>query len=215
MSEMVVRKRMLPYGRQVIDNSDIDAVVDVLKSDWLTTGPTVAEFEQVFAAKVGAHHAVVVSNGTAALHSAAFAAGIGPGDEVIVPVMTFVASANCVRYQGGAVVFCDVRPDTLAIDAAQAERLITKKTKAIVTVDYTGQPSDLRSLTDLAAQHHLSLIDDAAHALGATYEGRPVGSIADLTTFSFHPVKQITTGEGGAITTNDARLAEGMRRFRT
>jgi len=215
MSEMVARKRMLPYGRQVVENGDIDAVVDVLKSDWLTTGPKIAEFEREFAAKVGAAHAVVVSSGSAALHCAAFAAGIGPGDEVIVPAMTFAASANCVRYQGGTVVFCDVRPDTLAIDAVQAERLITKKTKAIVTVDYTGLPSDLGSLTELTAQHHLSLIDDAAHALGATYEGRPVGSIADLTTFSFHPVKQITTGEGGAIATNDARLTEAMRRFRT
>lgn len=215
MSEFPSRKAMLPYGRHVVESSDIDAVVDVLRSDWLTTGPTVAEFERKLAARVGAAHAVVVSNGTAALHAAAFAAGIGPGDEVIVPVMTFAASANCIRYQGGTVVFCDVRPDTLTIDVGAAERLITKKTKAIVTVDYTGLPSDLGPLADVAARHHLTLIDDAAHALGATYQGRPVGSIADLTTFSFHPVKHITTGEGGAITTNDARLAADMRRFRT
>lgn len=215
MPEKTLRERMLPYGRQVIDESDVAAVVEVLRSDWLTTGPAVAEFEESLARRVGAAHAVAVSNGTAALHAAAAALGIGPGDEVIVPVMTFAASANCVRYQGGTVVFCDVRPDTLTIDVEAAERAVTTRTKAIVAVDYTGLPCDYDDLQTLARRHRLSIIDDAAHALGATYGGRKVGSITDVATFSFHPVKHITTGEGGAITTDDEALARRMRQFRS
>lgn len=206
--------KMLPYGRQSISDRDIEAVVEVLRSDWLTTGPAVAEFEGRFAEAVGAKHAIAVSNGTAALHAAAFAAGIGEGDEAIVPPMTFAATANCVRYQRGTVVFADVRSDTLCLDPARAEEAVTPKTRAIITVDYTGQPSDLDELTQIARKAGCVLIEDAAHALGATYKGRRVGSIADLTTFSFHPVKQITTGEGGMVTTNDAALAERARRFR-
>ncbi len=209
-----VRTQMLPYGHQWIDNDDIEAVVQVLRSDWLTTGPNVGFFEEAFAAQVGAKYAVAVSNGTAALHAGVFAAGIGTGDEVIVPAMTFAASANCVLYQGGTVVFADVRSDTLNLDPACVEAAITKRTRAIVTVDYTGQPSDLDELNTIARRHNLIVIEDASHALGATYRQRLVGQLTQLTTFSLHPVKHITTGEGGVITTDDADLADRLRLFR-
>jgi perosamine synthetase len=209
-----IRSNLLPYGHQVIDEEDIQTVVDVLRSDWLTTGPNVAAFEQALAQQVGAEYAVAVSNGTAALHAAAFAAGIRPGDEVIVPPITFAASANCVRYQGGTVVFADVRSDTLNLDPKCVAAAITSRTTAIVTVDYTGQPADLDELKALARQHHLIVIEDAAHALGATYHHQPIGALSDLTTFSLHPVKHITTGEGGVITTNNAELATRLRLFR-
>ena len=209
-----VRRKLLPYGRQSVDEADIQAVVDVLRSDWLTTGPKVAAFEASFAAQVGAQYAVAVSNGTAALHASAFAAGLGPDDDVVVTPLTFAASANCVRYQGGNVIFADVRPDTLNLDPSQVEAAITPRTRAIVTVDYTGQPSDLNELNSLAQKHGVLLIEDAAHALGATYQGRRVGSLAHLTAFSLHPVKVVTTGEGGVITTNDAELASRLRLFR-
>ncbi len=209
-----VRPTMLPYGRQVIDDDDVAAVAEVLQSDWLTTGPVVAEFEQAFAARTSARHAVAVSSVTAALHTAVFAAGIGPGDEVIVPAMTFAASANCVRYQGGTVVFADVRPDTLNLDPAAVEPLITQRTRAIIAVDYSGQPADLDELSTLCRARDITLIEDAAHALGATYRGRTVGSIVHLTTFSLHPVKHITTGEGGMVTTNDPALDARLRAFR-
>jgi len=209
-----VRPIMLPYGRQWIDEDDIAAVVSVLRSDWLTTGPNVVAFEESFAKQVGARYAVAVSSGTAALHAAVFAAGIGPGDEVIVPPMTFAASANCVRYQGGTVVFADVRPDTLNLDPARVQEAITPHTRAIITVDYTGQPCDLDELNDLAERHNLTLIEDAAHALGATYHDHCVGALAHLTAFSLHPVKHITTGEGGVTTTNDKDLAARLRLFR-
>ncbi len=209
-----VRPKPLPYGRQWIDEDDIAAVTDVLRSDWLTTGPNVGVFEANFAARVNARHAVAVSNGTAALHAAAFAAGIGPGDEVIVPAMTFAASANCVRYLGGTVVFVDVLPDTLNIDPARTEAAITSRTRAIVAVDYSGHPADFDELRDLAVRHHLCLIEDAAHALGATYHGQSVGTLSPLTAFSLHPVKHITTGEGGIIATSDDELAARLRLFR-
>jgi perosamine synthetase len=207
-------KPMIPYGRQAIDDDDVAAVVEVLRSDWLTTGPKVAEFEAEFARVTGARHAVAVSNGTAALHAAAYAAGIGAGTEAIVPPMTFAASANCIRYQDGDVVFADVRPGTLLLDPQKAADAGTDRTKAIVAVDYTGQPADLHELRALADDRGWILIEDAAHALGASYRDRPVGSIAHLTTFSLHPVKQITTGEGGVITTNDDDLAAKLRLFR-
>lgn len=210
-----VRSQMLPYGRHFIDEADIQAVVEVLRSDWLTTGPKVAAFEEAFAAQTGAKYAVAVSNGTAALHAAAYAAGIGSCDEVIVTPLTFVASANCVRYQNGTVVFSDVRADTLTLDPARVEELITERTKAIVTMDYAGHPSQLTELRSIAQRHGLILIEDASHALGATYNGRQVGSIAPLTTFSLHPVKHITTGEGGVVTTDDEELARRIRAFRT
>jgi perosamine synthetase len=209
-----VRASLLPYGRQSIDEADLQAVVEVLKSDWLTTGPRVAAFEEAFAACVGAKYAVAVSNGTAALHAAAYAAGLQENDEAIVPAMTFAASANCVRYQNAKVVFADVRRDTLNLDQSRVEAAITPRTRAIVTVDYAGQPSDLDELRALAERHNLIIIEDAAHALGANYRGRRVGALSHLTTFSLHPVKHITTGEGGMITTDDERLASRLRNFR-
>ena len=206
---------MIPYGKQHIDEDDIKAVVEVLRSDWLTTGPKVTEFEETFAQYVGAKHAVAVSSGTAALHAAIYAIGIGPGDEVIVPPITFAASANCVVYQGGTPVFADVDPETLLIDPLQVESKITPRTKAIIAVDYTGHPCDYDSLRSIAKQNGIALVADACHALGAKYKGRNVGSLADLTVFSFHPVKHITTGEGGMITTDDPELAGRMRLFRS
>jgi perosamine synthetase len=207
-------KRFIPYGRQSIDEKDIAAVCSVLRSDWLTTGPKVEEFEQAFAQYVGAKYAVAVSSGTAALHTAMYAIGIGLGDEVIVPPITFAATANCVVYQGGTPVFSDVEPDTLLLDPKQVESKITPKTKAIIAVDYAGQPCDYDALRKIADQHNLFLVADACHALGGSYKGRLVGSLADLNIFSFHPVKHITTGEGGMITTDDSKLVERMRIFR-
>lgn len=205
---------MLPYGRQWIDDDDIAAVVEVLRSDWLTTGPKVAEFERAFAEVVGVREAVAVSSGTAALHAAMSALGIGPGDEVIVPAMTFAATANSVVFQGGVPVFADVEPDTLLLGAEQAEARITPRTKAIIAVDYAGQPCDYDALRAVADRYGLALVADACHALGGSYQGRPVGSLADLSTFSLHPVKPITTGEGGMITTDDPALAQRLRVFR-
>ena len=206
--------RVIPYGRQEIDDDDIAAVVDVLRGDWLTTGPAVERFERAFGDLVGAEHAVAVSNGTAALHVAMLAAGVGPGDEVIVPTLTFAASANAARYVGATVRFCDVRADTLGIDVEHAEDLVTDRTRAIVVVDYAGIPCDLDEVMRLADQHDLVVIEDACHAVGATYRGRPIGSIAHLSTFSFHPVKHLTTGEGGMVTTADPVLERRLRRFR-
>lgn len=209
-----IRSELLPYGRQSVDEADIQAVVQVLRGDWLTTGPKVAEFEQKFAEFVGAKHAVSVNSGTAALHAAMFALGIGPGDEVIVPPMTFAATANCVVFQGGAPIFVDVEPDTLLLDPNQVEAKITSHTKAIIAVDYAGQPCDYDALRAIANRYGLALVDDACHAIGGNYKGRSVGSLVDLNTFSLHPVKHITTGEGGVITTDDSVLARKMRVFR-
>lgn len=205
---------MIPYGRQTVDEKDIEAVIEVLRSDWLTTGPKVAEFEDALARYVGAKYAVAVSSGTAALHCAMYALGIGPGQEVIVPAMTFAASVNCVAYQGGIPVFADVTADTLLIDPQDVERKITPQTKAIIAVDYAGQPCDYDALRGIADHHHLALVADACHSLGATYRGRAVGSLADLNVFSFHPVKHITTGEGGMITTDNEAYAKRLRIFR-
>lgn len=204
----------IPYGRQIIEDVDVEAVADVLRSGWLTTGPAVQTFEDDFASAVGARHAVANSNGTAALHLSMLAAGIGPGDEVIVPAMTFAASANCARYVGADVVFADVEEATLTLDVEHAASLVTDRTRAIVAVDYAGIPCHLDELMELADQHGLVVVEDAAHAPGATYKGRPVGSIAHLTTFSFHPVKHLTTGEGGMVTTEDADLAGRVRKLR-
>ncbi|MDA8164122.1 MAG: UDP-4-amino-4,6-dideoxy-N-acetyl-beta-L-altrosamine transaminase [Desulfobacteraceae bacterium] len=206
--------KFLPYGRHVIDEDDIASVVEVLRSDWLTTGPKVGELEKAVASYCGARHGVAVSSGTAALHAAMHALGIGPGDEVIVPAITFVATANCVVYQGGTPVFADVEPDTLLIDPADVERKITGKTKAIIAVDYAGQPCNYDTLREIANKHGLNLVADACHSLGASYKRRKVGTLADLTVFSFHPVKHITTGEGGMIVTDGEELAARMRRFR-
>jgi UDP-4-amino-4,6-dideoxy-N-acetyl-beta-L-altrosamine transaminase len=209
------RPTMLPYGRHSVDDEDIESVVTALRSGWLTTGPTVGAFEAAFAETVGARYAVAVSNGTAALHAAAFAAGIGPGDEVVTTPLTFAASANCARYLGATVVFADVRLDTLNLDPADVARRITPRTRAIVPVDYTGQPADLDQFAQLAARHGLTVIEDASHALGATYHGRRIGAVAPLTTFSLHPVKHVTTGEGGVVTTDDLALRDRLKMFRT
>ena len=209
-----VRNKMLPYGRQSLDEEDIQAVVEVLRSDWLTTGPRVDEFEERFAAKVGAKYAVSFSSGTAALHAAAFAAGLGTGDEAITTPLTFCATANCVLYQGATPVFADVCADTLNLDPEPVSKRLSSRSKAIIAVDYAGHPADLDALRRLAEHRGLFLIEDACHALGAEYRGQRVGSIADMTAFSFHPVKHVTTGEGGMVTTNDAKLAETLRRFR-
>lgn len=209
-----VRNALLPYGHQCIDEDDIKAVVDVLRSDWLTTGPKVAEFEKRFAEMVGAKYAVAVNSGTAALHAAAFAAGIGPGDEVITTPMTFAASANCVLYCGGRPVFADVEADTLLLDPSSVESKVSPKTKAIIAVDYAGQPCDYDALKKLSDEHGLILIADACHALGATYKNRKVGTLADMTVFSFHPVKHITTGEGGMVVTDNPDFAVKLRAFR-
>jgi perosamine synthetase len=209
-----MRNRFLPYGRQCIEDEDVAAVVEALRSDWLTTGPRVEEFERAFAATVSAREAVAVTSGTAALHAAMFAIGIGPGDEVIVPAMTFAASANCVVFQGGTPVFADVDPETLRLDPNSAASKITARTKAIVAVDYAGQPCDYEALRALADSRGLTLVADACHALGGRYRGRPVGTLAAVTAFSFHPVKHITTGEGGMITTDRPELAQRMRAFR-
>src|ERR1700686_2624306 len=210
-----VRSTFLPYGRQSIDEADIRAVVDVLRSDWLTTGPKVAEFEEAFAVWVGSKYAVSFSSGTAALHGAAFAAGLKPGDEAITSPMTFAATANCVLYQGATPVFADVSPDTLNLDPEDCARRITARTRAILPVDYAGHPADLDIFAAFAEKHGLVVIEDACHALGAEYRGRRVGSISHMSVFSFHPVKHLTTGEGGMVTTNNSVFAETLRRFRS
>jgi UDP-4-amino-4,6-dideoxy-N-acetyl-beta-L-altrosamine transaminase len=210
-----VRSELLPYGRHHIDDDDVAAVTRVLRSDWLTGGPLVGEFEAAFARTVGAAEAVAVSNGTAALHAAMFAIGVGPGDEVIVPPMTFAASANAAVYQGGTPVFADVDPGTLLIDPARVAEKITPRTKAIVAVDYAGQPCDYDALRGVVAgRGPITIVADACHALGARERDRPVGTLADLNVFSLHPVKHVTTGEGGVITTEDPALATRMRMFR-
>lgn len=209
-----VRKTLLPYSRQTISEDDIQAVTGVLRSDWLTTGPKVEEFERAFAAFVGAKEAVAVNNGTAALHAAFSALGVGEGDEVIVPTMTFAATANAAVFLNGTPVFVDSEPGTLLIDPAKVETAITPKTKVICCVDYAGQPCDYDALRAIAQRSGLPLVSDACHAIGGSYRGKPVGSLADLSTFSFHAVKPMTTGEGGMVTTNDTELAAAMRRFR-
>ena len=210
-----VRENPIYYGRQFIDDDDVNAVVETLKSDLITCGPKVAELEAKLCEITEAKYAVVVSNGTAALHLAAMAAGIEEGDEVIVSSITFAASANCVRYCGGIPVFADIDPYTYNIDPESIKKLITPKTKAVVAVDFTGQAVKLNEIREICREHNLILIEDAAHAIGTKYDGKPVGSIADMTTFSFHPVKTVTGGEGGAITTNDEILYKKLRLLRT
>jgi len=205
---------VIPYGRQSIDDEDIKAVVEVLRSAWLTTGPKVAEFEKSVADYVGAKFAMAVSNGTAALHSAMYALGIGQGDEVIVPPMTFVSTVNAIIFQGGSPVFADIDPNTMLIDPDVVKEKITKKTKAIIAVDFAGHPCDYDRLREIADQYGLVLVADGCHALGAEYKGQRVGSLADLTVFSFHPVKHITTGEGGMVVTDNLEFARRIRMFR-
>lgn len=205
----------LYYGRQYIDESDCAAVREVLLGDYLTTGPKPRELEDRLCALTGAKYAVSISNGTAALHAACFAVGIGEGDEVITTPMTFAASANCVLYCGGKPVFADIDPATYNISPESVKKLITTRTKAIIAVDFTGQAAQYDELLDICRQHNLILIDDAAHAIGTKYNGKGIGNVADITTFSFHPVKTVTGGEGGAILTNNKDFYDKLMLFRT
>lgn len=222
----LLEANVLPYGKQTIDDDDIQAVVEALRSDWLTTGPRIQQFESAFAKATDSIHAVAVSSGTAALHTAMFAAGIGnrsksnrgsstaQADEVIVPAITFVATANAAVYVGAKPVFADVDPQTLLIDPADVLAKITDNTRAIVAMDYAGQPCNYAALREIADQYDLILIADACHSLGGSLNARRVGSLADFNCFSLHPIKQITAGEGGVVTTNDTAAATAMRSFR-
>ncbi len=203
---------MIPYGHQSINQNDIDAVVAALRSDWLTTGPLVGEFEKAIEAIVGAPCAVV-SSGTAALHCAYFAIGIDPGDEIITPPITFIATQATAALFGAKIVFADVQPDTANIDPKAVEAAITPRTKAIVAVDYAGHPADMAELRALADKHGIFLIEDAAHSIGSFYKGLPVGSLADITTFSFFPTKNLTTAEGGAVASAKPELLRRAREF--
>lgn len=198
-----VREIKIFYGKQLIDEEDIQAVTEVLKSDYLTCGPKIGEFEKALTDYTGAKYAVAVSNGTAALHCACIAAGIGPRDEVITTPITFAASANCVLYCGARPVFADINPTTYNIDPSSIREHITGRTKAVVAVDFTGQAVEYEAIRAICDEYNLMFIEDAAHSLGTKYNGKQVGSLADMTTFSFHPVKTITGGEGGAILTNN------------
>lgn len=210
-----VRKKPIYYGRQCIDQDDIEAVVSTLISDSITCGPKIEELEHKLCEITGAKYAVVVSNGTAALHLAAMTAGFLEGDEVIVSSITFAASANCVLYCGAKPVFADIDPETYNISPESIRKLITPRTKGIVAVDFTGQTVQLDEIRAICKEHNLILIEDAAHAIGTKYKGQPVGSIADMTCFSFHPVKTVTAGEGGAITTNNKEFYHRLMRLRT
>ncbi len=204
----------IPYGRQIIDDDDIKAVLDVLHSDYLTTGPNIAQFEADVCAFTSAKYGVAVCNGTAALHAAMYALGITKGDEVIVPPITFAATSNAVLYCAGTPIFVDVIEDTLLIDPEKVEAAITSRTKAIIGVDYAGQPCNWDALRSIANKHNLALVADACHAIGAEYKGKKVGTLADISIFSFHPVKHITTGEGGMAVTDNIEYAEKIRHFR-
>lgn len=210
-----VRETPIAYGRQYIDDADIQAVVETLKGDYLTGGPKIAALEKKLCEVTGARYAVAVSNGTAALHLAALAAGFGEGDEVIVSSITFAASSNCVLYCGAKPVFADIKSDTYNVDPQSIRSLITPRTRGIVAVDFTGQAVEHDAIEAICREHGLVFIEDAAHAIGTKYKGRPVGSMADMTCFSFHPVKTVTGGEGGAITTNDEQLYRKLMLLRT
>lgn len=209
-----VRSTKIFYGHQFIDEDDIQAVVDVLKSDYLTCGPKIGELEEKLCEVTGAKYAVVCSNGTAALHIACLAAGVMPGDEVITTPITFAASANCALYCGAKPVFADINENTYNIDPAHVEKLTTERTKAVVAVDFTGQSVELDRLLTHCRKHNLVLIEDGAHVIGTSYKGRMNGSIADMTTMSFHPVKTVTGGEGGAVLTNSKEYYEKLLLYR-
>jgi UDP-4-amino-4,6-dideoxy-N-acetyl-beta-L-altrosamine transaminase len=206
---------MIPYGHQTVEDDDIAAVVSALKGEWLTQGPQVEAFERALSEYTGARYAVVCNNGTSALHMAYAAAGLGAGDEFITTPLTFFATANAGLWQGARPVFVDVDSATGSLDPELVEAKITSRTKAIVAVDYMGRPAALDKLRTIAEKHHLVLIEDGAQSLGAEYNGKKIGSISDLTTFSFHPVKTITTGEGGAVLTNDEAKYRFMKKFVT
>ena len=221
MSELAIHggkpifEKKIGYGHQYIDEADIRAVIEVLRSDFLTCGPKIEEAEQKLCKITGAKYAMLISNGTAALHAACYAAGIQEGDEVITTPITFAASANCALYCGGKPVFADVNPETYNIDPDSIEEKITDKTRAVVAVDFTGQAVELDHIQEICHKHNITLIEDAAHSLGTRYKEKYVGNIADMTTFSFHPVKTCTAGEGGAIMTNDDELYKHLLLFRT
>ena len=210
-----VRDTKLYYGHQFVDKADVKAVEAVLLSDYLTCGPKVAELEKKLCELTGAKYAVTVSNGTAALHIAAMAAGVGAGDELVTTPITFAASANCALYCGGRPVFADIDPNTYNIDPECVREKITERTKAVVAVDFTGQAVPLDALRDICHDKGIIMIEDGAHSFGTKYKGKPVGSIADMTTFSFHPVKTVTGGEGGAVLTNREDLYEKLLLYRS
>jgi len=210
-----IRKEFLPYGRQWIDDDDIKAVSDVLKTDFITQGPKVAEFEKLISSYCNTKYAVAYSSGTAALHAAAFTAGISKGDELITTPITFVADGNCALFLGGKVKFADIKSDTYNIDPEKIIKQITSKTKVILPVDYAGQPCDIDEINEIAQKHNLIVIEDASHSIGAKYKKKIVGGLTDLTVFSFHPVKHITTGEGGMVLTNNKEFYDKLSLFRT
>lgn len=209
--------KYIPYARQSIDAKDIKAVIDVLKSDYVTQGPKVHEFEKKVAGYCGAKYAVALNSGTSALHAACFAAGIKPKDEAITSPVSFAASSNCVLYCGGIPVFADILEDTVTMVPSAIEKVITKKTKAIIPVDFAGHPAELEDIKRIASKRGLIIIEDAAHALGAEYKGRKVGSCSysDMTIVSFHAVKHITTGEGGMVLTNRKDFYDKLIMFRS
>lgn len=210
-----IRSEKIFYGHQYIDEADIQAVVEVLRSDYLTCGPKIEELERKLCELTGVAYAVVCSNGTAALHLACLAAGVGEGDEVITTPITFAASANCALYCGARPVFADINEETYNIDPVCVESLTNERTKAVVAVDYTGQSVELDALKDHCRKHHLVLIEDGAHVIGTSYKGRKNGSIADMTTFSFHPVKTVTGGEGGAVLTDNEEYYRKLLLYRS
>lgn len=210
-----VRDSKIHYGKQYIDDADIEAVTEVLRSELITCGPRVEALEKKLCEITGAKYAVALANGTAALHACILAADIGPGDEVITTPMTFAASANCVLYAGAKPVFADIDPYTWNISPDEVERNITERTKAVIAVDFTGQACDYERLKNICKRYNLTLIEDAAHSIGTKYCNLPVGSIGDMTTFSFHPVKTVTGGEGGAVMTNSKELFQKLSLFRS
>lgn len=210
-----VRETKLYYGHQYLDEKDVQAVVEVLHSDYLTCGPKITELEQKLCELTGAKYAVVCSNDTAALHIACMAAGVSAGDEVITTPITFLASANCALYCGAKPVFADIDEETYNIDPKEIEKALTPKTKAVVAVDYTGQVVDLDAIMETCHKQNVVVIEDAAHSIGTLYKGRPIGSIADMTTFSFHPVKTVTAGEGGAVLTDNEEYYKKLLLYRS
>ena len=210
-----VRETFLPYGTQWINNKEINEVIDSLKSNWITTGPKMKKFEENFKNFIGSKYAVAVNSGTAGLHISTSSINIQPGDEVITTPLTFVASSNCIIYRGGTPIFADIKKDTYNIDPNEIKKKITPKTKAIIPVHFTGQPCEMDEIFEVANDHNLYIIDDAAHAIDAEYKGKKIGNMNDLTVFSFHPVKNITTAEGGIVTTNNEELYEKLLMFRT
>jgi UDP-4-amino-4,6-dideoxy-N-acetyl-beta-L-altrosamine transaminase len=206
---------MIPYSRQSIDEHDVRAVAKAIRSDYVTQGPAITQFERLLAQQCGAKYAVVFSSGTAALHAAYFAAGVGKGDEVLTSPLTFAATANAALYLDATPIFADVDPATGNLDPKNVEGKISKRTKVLVPVDYAGRPAELEALRRIARKHKLVMVDDGAQSLGASYQGKKVGTQADMTMFSFHPAKSITTGEGGAILTDNAAYFKKLAMFRT